>query len=232
MPSQQGSIFTFFYRLPKNFAQCFLGYNFLWQVLAVGLTSVIVISGFDWAYFIFFRHTIVYALLFPSVVIGALVPIFFPLVLYGLGQRRKNAQLVNTACALGQAAMLGLFLSWFYKAITGRLPPQLPGVPPTADMSRVFDFGFLRQGIFWGWPSSHTAIAFAMALTLVALYPKLKSASKFWVLAYAFYIGLGVSMSIHWLSDAVAGAIFGSIIGSVVGKSFRNRYSSLEHSSV
>jgi hypothetical protein len=37
---------------------------------------------------------------------------------------------------------------------------------------------------------------------------------------YAFYIGLGVSMTIHWYSDFVAGAIIGSVVGMVVGKSF------------
>jgi membrane-associated phospholipid phosphatase len=39
---------------------------------------------------------------------------------------------------------------------------------------------------------------------------------------YAFYVGMGVSMTIHWFSDFVAGAIIGSVIGAVVGKSFRS----------
>jgi membrane-associated phospholipid phosphatase len=37
---------------------------------------------------------------------------------------------------------------------------------------------------------------------------------------YAFYVGLGVSMTIHWFSDFVAGAIIGSVIGAVVGNGF------------
>jgi F0F1-type ATP synthase assembly protein I len=36
----------------------------------------------------------------------------------------------------------------------------------------------------------------------------------------AFYIGLGVSMMIHWFSDFVAGAILGMVIGVLVRKSF------------
>jgi len=40
------------------------------------------------------------------------------------------------------------------------------------------------------------------------------------VITYALYIGLGVSMTIHWFSDFLAGAIIGSAIGAVVGKSF------------
>jgi hypothetical protein len=39
-------------------------------------------------------------------------------------------------------------------------------------------------------------------------------------LLYAFYIGLGVSVTIHWFSEFVAGAIIGSVIGTVVGRSF------------
>jgi membrane-associated phospholipid phosphatase len=39
-------------------------------------------------------------------------------------------------------------------------------------------------------------------------------------ITYALYIGLGVSMTIHWFSDFAAGAIIGSAIGAVVGKSF------------
>jgi len=39
-------------------------------------------------------------------------------------------------------------------------------------------------------------------------------------LVYAGYIGLGVSMTIHWCSDSVAGAILGTVIGRVVGKSW------------
>jgi len=38
---------------------------------------------------------------------------------------------------------------------------------------------------------------------------------------YAFYVGVDVSISIHWFSEFVAGAIIGSLIGAVVGKSFK-----------
>jgi len=37
---------------------------------------------------------------------------------------------------------------------------------------------------------------------------------------HAFYIGLSVSMTIHWFSDFVAGAIIGTLVGVVVGRSF------------
>jgi membrane-associated phospholipid phosphatase len=82
-----------------------------------------------------------------------------------------------------------------------------------------FQFGFLRGGVFSGWPSSHTTIAFAMAVTLFQLFPKQRWLG-YVAITYAFYIGLGVSMTIHWFSDFLAGAIIGMAIGTVVGKTF------------
>lgn len=40
------------------------------------------------------------------------------------------------------------------------------------------------------------------------------------MLAYAFYVGIGVSATIHWFSEFVAGGIFGSLVGVVVAKKF------------
>jgi membrane-associated phospholipid phosphatase len=86
-------------------------------------------------------------------------------------------------------------------------------------MSHFFRFGFLRGGVFWGWPSSHTTVAVAMAVAVYTLFPKQRWLG-FVALLYAFYVGIGVSMTIHWFSDFVAGAIFGSVVGVVVGKCF------------
>jgi hypothetical protein len=54
------------------------------------------------------------------------------------------------------------------------------------------------------------------------LFPKSKPI-LIGALIYACYVGLSVSVSIHWLSEFVAGAIIGSVIGRVVGGSFRER---------
>jgi hypothetical protein len=45
---------------------------------------------------------------------------------------------------------------------------------------------------------------------------------------YAFYVGVGVSIRIHWFSQFVAGAVIGSLIGAVFGKSFEHRSASVE----
>jgi len=110
-----------------------------------------------------------------------------------------------------------------YKAITGRAHP-LRGV--STDLTHVFRFGLLRGGVFWGWPSSHTTIAFAMAVTIFMLFPKQRSLGHVAII-YALYVGIGVSMTIHWFSDFVAGAIIGTVIGVVVGRSFGGITSSI-----
>lgn len=125
---------------------------------------------------------------------------------------------LNTSYAIAQVAFIGLFMSSFYKVFTGRIPPPFR-TQSLVDISRQFEFGFFRDGAFWGWPSSHTTIAFAVAVTLFILYQENKFI-KYGALLVALYIGIGVSTNIHWFSEFVAGAIFGSIIGVVVGKSF------------
>jgi membrane-associated phospholipid phosphatase len=212
-------IIGFFHHLPRNVIDCFRGYNLLFHGLAAALTFLCVATGFDWFYFEFFRGSVVRGLFFPAIVIGFFLPILAPPALFMVGKRRGHAGILNTACAVGQAALLGLLISSTYKAFTGRVPPSYFRQAALTDTSHGFQFGFLRGGLFWGWPSSHTTVAFAMAVAVWVLYPR-----RAWVraaaLLYAFYIGIGVSISIHWFSDFMAGAIVGAVIGSMVGKSF------------
>jgi membrane-associated phospholipid phosphatase len=88
------------------------------------------------------------------------------------------------------------------------------------ELSHGFQFGIYRGGIFWGWPSSHTATAFAMSVAL-ALFYKEKKWVGYVAVAYATYIGLGASMSFHWLGDVVMGVILGTICGVLVAKKFQ-----------
>ena len=211
------------HRFFRTIATIFSGARLWWHAAAIGLTYVIVMTGFDWEYFTFFRNTSVYRWLFSAVVIGGLLPLIGPLVLLLVAKLRKNAVQINTAWALGQAAILGWLISSSYKAFTGRIPPpRLFDAATSLDVSHGFQLGLLRGGIFWGWPSSHTTVAFAMAVTLIQLYPKHKGV-LFGALLYAFYIGLGISMSIHWFSEFVAGALIGTVIGLTVGTAFKAR---------
>lgn len=213
-----------FHKLPQTVAGCFQGKYLIAQIIAILLTILLVTTGIDWAYFEATRSGLLRALIFPAIALGGLLPILAPLLFLLFGMRRKNSELTNAAWGLGQAAILGSLLSSFYKTFTGRIPPHvIPEVTSLSDISHGFQLGFLRGGIFWGWPSSHATIAFAMATTFALLFSG-KKHLKYIGFAYAAYVAFGVSVSIHWLSEAVAGVIFGTVIGLVVGACFRKRY--------
>jgi len=210
----------FFSTLPRNILGCFQGRMMLRHLLLIVLTVILVQSGFDWFYFCSTRSPWLWDLMIPSAPIGGLVPFAVPLILILSGFISSHERLARSGWAIGQAALLGSLLSSTYKAFTGRVHPAMHETG--ADISHDFRFGWLRGGVFWGWPSSHTTIAFAMATTAIMLFPKQRWLGGL-ALAYALYIGLGISMTIHWFSDFVAGAILGAVIGMVVGKSFRCR---------
>jgi len=212
------------YELPKNIIRCFRGYNLLWHFLAIVFTYVIVTSDFDWHYYLAGQKPFLRAFFSLSLEVGMFLPIVVPLILWAIGVWGKDFKIKVTAFALGQAAFLGLAISSFYKVFTGRIPPpHFLGHGELVDISHGFRFGFLRGGVFEGWPSSHSAVAFAMAFVLWKLYPRNRFV-RYGALTYAFYVGIGVSIKIpiHWFSDFVAGAIFGSLIGVVVGNSFEH----------
>lgn len=206
-----------FTNFTSNISALFKPKMLRWQALAIVLTALFVWSGLDWWYFLQVRNPLLNQLFFPALVVGMLLPIPLALVLLLIGHVRKQPRLITMAWALGQSMLIGWTLSICYKAVTGRLQPNTYNL--VTDISNGFRFGFLEGGVFWGWPSSHTTVAFSMAVTLFILYPK-NTFVRFAVLIYAFYIGIGVSLGIHWLSEFIAGAIFGSIVGVVVGRSF------------
>ena len=203
--------------LPRNLLDCFKGRRIIWNIIAIILTFILVTSGFDGLYFASTRNPIFRSCVFPAVVIGGLLPIALPLLLLAVGSMSRSARITLAGWAIGQAELIGAVVAAAYKAITGRAHPS-HGIG--ADLSHRFHFGLLRGGIVWDWPSSHTTIAFAMAVTLFRLFPTQRWLGSM-AIAYALYIGIGVSMTIHWFSDFAAGAIIGTAIGAVVGKSFR-----------
>ena len=201
--------------LPRNVIECFKGRMLIWHLAAIILTLALVVSGLDWQYFLWTRSPILRSWLFPAVPIGGLLPIVLPLALLVVGGVARSARTRLIGWAITQAEVIGGIIAAGYKAITGRAHPAHGD---GADLSHAFRFGLLRGGVFWGWPSSHTTIAFAMAVTVFRLFPRQKWLG-YLAITYAFYIGLGVSMTIHWFSDFVAGALIGSVVGVVVGNS-------------
>lgn len=209
----------FFFTLPRNILGCFKGRMLICHAIAIVLTLVFVRSGLDWMYFSLTRDPWIRTCAWPAVRIGGELPLLLPLVLLLFGAILRNAKSLLLGFAVGQSVILGSLISSTYKAFTGRVHPQRVS---NVDLSHVFRFGFLRGGVFWGWPSSHTTIAFAMATTIAVLLPRQRIIG-FLALVYAFYVGLGVSVTIHWFSDFLAGAIIGTVIGIVVGNSFLSK---------
>lgn len=211
------------YSFVRNLRRIFWKTNLFWHILAIASTYVLVTSGFDWRYFELTRSGTLLLIAIPAALLGFLVPLVVPLGLYLYGIRKKIHWARITGAALGQASILGWLVSSFYKIFTGRLQPELLSQIVNADISQSFNFGFFKHGIFWGWPSSHTTVAFAFAAALIMLYPRQKALVTL-IALYALYIGLGVSVTIHWFSDFTAGAIIGTLIGVVVGKKYRERF--------
>ncbi len=206
----------FFTTLPHNLIECFRGRMLVWHLTAILLTLALVLSGFDWQYFLCTRSPRLRSWLWPAVHTGGLLPIVLPLTVLALGIVSRSARIRLVGWAIGQAEVLGGIIAAAYKALTGRAHP---GHSIGLDLTHDFKFGLLRGGVFWGWPSSHTTIAFAMAVTVFKLFPKQRWLG-YLAMTYAFYIGFGVSMTIHWFSDFVAGALIGTVVGVVVGTSF------------
>jgi hypothetical protein len=203
--------------LPRNLLGCFQGRFIFWHLIAIALTVVCVLSGFDWSYFCAMRGLVALYWWEPALWAGMFLPVLVPLMLVVCGHISSDKQMSWIGWAIGQAAFAGWLISSGYKFFTGR---EHPVRKVGDDLTHKFLFGFDRGGVFWGWPSSHTTVAFAMAVTIVMLFPK-RPLLKWLALAYAFYIGICVSMTIHWFSDFAAGAMLGSVVGMVVGRRFR-----------
>lgn len=211
---------AFFVTLPRNIINSFRGHNIYWHFLAIVLTVILVSTGVDWQYFLLTRSPELQQALRPAIYVGALLPIILPLIIILVGILVEKKKVLLYGLAIGQAEFIGWLISSAYKSLTGRIAPPMSDLPGLIDSSHTFLFGFWRGGIFWGWPSSHTAVAFAFAFAIVALFPRLKLL-RLVVILYALYIGIGVSVSIHWFSDFVAGMIIGSAIGVVIGTTFK-----------
>jgi membrane-associated phospholipid phosphatase len=204
-----------------NLRRCFSVSNILLQLLAAASTYILVISGFDWYWYTNTQNPTFQKFLFPAIIVGGLLPILLPTALFLAGKISDDSRTLTVSFALMHAGFLGLIISSFYKSLTGRIqPPHY--IENIIDTSRGFNFGFFEHGIFWGWPSSHTTVAFAIAITVFILFSSSRII-KYASFMIAFYIGIGVSANIHWFSDFLAGAIIGSVIGYVVGRSFLSK---------
>ncbi len=199
--------------LVSNTLRVFRGKNLYWHALAIVLTAIFVLSGFDWWFYMITRSPLLYPLVWAAGLGGFFVPVLVPVSLYIVGEMRHNQKLMDQAAAIAQAVIIALLVSSFYKIFTGRIQPEFLGTSVGTDISREFQFGILRHGIFWGWPSSHAAVAFAGGTALVRMIRN-KSVQVF-ALMYMAIVAVGAAVGFHWFSDVIAGAIIGTLIGTI-----------------
>lgn len=204
--------------LLTRFADSYRGYRWVWHVLAALSTLVLVASGFDWWFFEHTRIDTLYPLIMLAGLGGFLVPVLLPVALYWWGEWKGDEKLKRAGVAVAQAEIVAIVISSVYKAFTGRIQPEFLTHLSTADISHGFNFGFLQHGIFWGWPSSHAAVACA-GMTVLFLFYKNRSARAV-VLLYTLVISIGAAVGFHWFSDVAAGVIVGVSIGIAVQKNF------------
>ncbi len=209
--------------LPMGFARVFAPRYLVWHAAAIVVTYLSVTSGFDWYYFTHTRFNNLSELTIPAALLGFFLPIVVPVVMYYLGEWRGSRHLMRAGVAVAQSEVVGYAVTVLYKTFTGRTQPDLVPQAPLVDTSHGFHLGFLQNGsffdygLFWGWPSSHTTLAFAAAAALIYMYPKNRALAIIVVL-YALYIGLAVSVSVHWFSEFLAGAILGTLVGVVTSR--------------
>ncbi len=208
--------------LVPNVIGIFRGTRLLWHIAAAAITALLVLTGIDWWFYTETRHNFLVPIVYLAGIGGFFAPVLIPLALYLYGEFTQRVRIRLAGLAGAQAVIIAWCVSSLYKAFTGRIEPEFLTTLLTDDRSRTFNFGFFEYGIYWGWPSSHTAVAFALAVA-IAVCLRGGTAVRYAGGAYAVFTGFGAAVGFHWLSDVLAGAIIGSLVGLVVGRSFLRR---------
>ena len=221
-----------FHDIGWNFLHSFT-YNYGLNFIGAGLgTWGMIETGMDWHW----RNVIYdnpWTANTPVMAIGGIAPAITPLAFFISGILFENDKNLIAACALTQTLILTMGIQSPLKMITGRRDPGLVSngfyerIRSEDDFSGVFNW--FNMDFFNGWPSGHTANAFSAAATLSEIYYD-NTLVKAGVFTYAALMGLGVTFSAHWASEAVAGALIGYAIGKTVGKSYRKLLNGSESS--
>ena len=222
---------SFFTDIGTNLRGTVTGWNSVYHLAGAGITPVLITQDIDSrVQEHFHEHKSIGYLTFPVAPAGLMAAVV-PYLLYRRGTQTGNRETLGAAYATGQAVLLAFSYQTLLKAFTGRADPI--GNPPegVAERSRDFRFGFLRRGVFHGWPSGHAMTITALMSSLTTYYPENRTL-RLWSYATVLYTVVGVTSlaggEMHWFSDGVAGALMGWAIGRTVGSSFRQKVRSTE----
>src|ERR1035441_2854893 len=84
----------FLVTVPRNLIGCFKGRRIVWHIIAILLTFILVMSGFDWCYFLATRDPALRSWMWPAVGIGGLLPLALPLILFAFGIIARNGRAI------------------------------------------------------------------------------------------------------------------------------------------
>ena len=221
-PAPAAPHLTLTWHLDEHLTEIYTGRSTLAHAAAVGTTWLLIESGVDadvqaWAAGHGETFSIVASA--PALIGGFVVPVAVPLWM----MRSDAARTRDGGLAAAQAVLVSLAATNLLKAVTGRLPPDAETPRGVDRRSRRFRFGFLRGGVFHGWPSGHTMTNMALAASLSSYYGDSRQVT-YCGYGWAAYVmaaaAIGGQGGVHWLSDVVAGGLMGWAIGKVIGEGF------------
>jgi membrane-associated phospholipid phosphatase len=218
-----------FGNLGNNILDSFKGKNIYFHLAGIASTYLLVNGDVDYHVEKFFNEHPEYGTYArPILYTGTFLPFAVGGILFMYAKGEKDNEVLGASFAVLQASLIEFIYNSSLKAITGRPNPHWQDGSDMESLSKTFRFGFLRGGVFWGWPSGHTSTTMAVVSALTNYYP-----DKLWlkIAGYSLvgYTMFGVSSvnrgGMHWFSDAVGGALMAYAIGSTVGKYYRKVYS-------
>ena len=213
-----------------NIVDSFKGNNAYFHLAAIASTYILVNEDVDYHVESFFNEHEEYGIWArPILYSGQYIPLAAGGGLFTYAKIRNDKETLGASFAVLQASLIELIYNSTLKAITGRHNPDWRDNSDMDSLSKTFRFGFLRGGLYWGWPSGHAAATMAAVSALTNYYP-----DKTWLKVAGYglvaYTMFGVSSAnrggMHWFSDAIAGALMSYAVGSTVGKYYRRVYAS------
>jgi len=217
-----------FGNLGNNIVNSFKGNNLYLHLAGVASTVLIVTTNTDYyVHKYFYDHEQYGEAAMPIIRAGMFIPFVAGGSLYAYGKLGKDDRAVAASFAVLQASLVAFLYNSLLKAVTGRPNPDWQHHTDMKELSKTFRFGFMRGGIFWGWPSGHTSSTMAVVSALTSFYSE-KTWLKVAGYSLAAYMMFGVSSlhrgGMHWFSDAVAAAFMSYAIGSTIGKYYRDQF--------
>ncbi len=122
-----------------------------------------------------------------------------PVILYGVGLLKKDANLKKSALYIGASVVTSSFITTIMKYSVKRTRPFIT----YPDIEKV------TSGGSYSFPSGHTSDAFSLATSVTIAYPKwyIIVPAYGWASAVAYS---RMDLGVHYPSDVLAGAVIGA----------------------